>query len=73
MKLKEHVTSEMLAKYFNDEHIRIQHNGIIIHVPEALNAEYDIWFNLETREIEDFGLYGDGIIQDLIEKGWVEE
>lgn len=71
MKLKGHVSKEMITKYFNEQNIRLEIHDNIIHVSEELNAEYDMWFNLETREIKDFGLYGDGIIEDMKKLGWI--
>lgn len=73
-KLKDNVTDEMLCKAV--KHIgsmRINCNNRICHIPEMLNAEYDIWFNFNTKEIEDFGIDNDGLFEKLLDLCYVEE
>lgn len=72
-KLKEHVTDEMLGKAVKGMgFVRLNCNNGICHIPEMLNAEYDIWFNFHTKEVEDYGLDDDGLFDKLLELGYVE-
>lgn len=72
-KLKEHVTIEMLRKVVDGiKFMRLNCHNSVCHVPEMLNAEYDIWFNFYTKEICDFGLEDDGLFDKLLELGYVE-
>lgn len=71
-KLKEHVTGEMLMKVVKENNMRIHCTNGLCHIPEMLNAEYDIWFNFQTKEINDFGLDDDGLFDKLLDLGYVE-
>ena len=73
-KLKEHVTDEMLINVVNHiGYMRVNCNNGICHIPEMINAEYDMWFNFHTKEIEDYGLDDGGLFDILLELGYVEE
>lgn len=71
-KLKDHVSMGMLIKVVAENEMRIECNNITCHIPEMLNAEYDIYFNFETKEIEDFGLGDDGLFDKLLDLDYVE-
>ena len=72
-KLKEHVTEKMLCEVVKQiGSMRINCNDGICHIPEMLNAEYDIWFNFNTKEVEDFGLDDDGLFNKLLDLDYVE-
>lgn len=71
-KLKEHVSIGMLSKVVRENDMRIVCTDTICHIPEMLNAEYDIYFNFETKAIEDFGLGDDGLFDKLLALDYVE-
>ena len=71
MKLKKHVTQEMITEYFKNKNIRTYTYGCSIHVPETVDWEYDLHINLENRTVSSFGL-DEYIIEDFIKNDWVE-
>lgn len=73
MKLKQHVTANMIRDLARKLNLRIDSSDdIVFHVPEAVNAEYDLWINLRTKEIEDYGLDDDFMISSMRDLGWIE-
>lgn len=63
----------MLSKVVKENQMRFHCNDKICHIPEMLNAEYDIYFNFHTKEIEDFGIDDNGLFDKLIKLNYVEE
>lgn len=70
-KLAPNVTAEMLKKYRFHREMFHSYNDVSFSLGN--DPDYDFHVNLETGEIDDFGLYGEDIIKDLISKGYVIE